>query len=185
MWSNQIESGPAPSGETALPRNHLLRSLPRQDLERLAPLLHKVPLTPRRVLQHAGVPVEHLYFIETGLISVLAKTDDRNAVEVWLIGRDGLVGSAALLGVETTTLSHFVQIGGSALRIGVEDLDRAMYWHWLASVKARLAARSKPLNRPVCAAANSSKRIPSRCVSGSIRKRASMSRRPGAARSRT
>jgi len=126
MWSNQIESGPAPRGETALPRNHLLRSLPRQELERLAPLLHKVPLTPRRVLQHAGVPVEHLYFVEAGLISVLAKTDDRNAVEVWLIGRDGLVGSPALLGVETTTLSHFVQIGGSALRIGVEDLNRAM-----------------------------------------------------------
>lgn len=126
MWSNQLEPGPAPSGETRLPRNHLLRLLPRQELERLAPLLHKIPLTARRVLQHAGVPIEHLYFVEDGLISVLAKTDDRNAVEVWLIGRDGVVGSSALLGIETTTLSHFVQIGGSALRIAVQDLNRAM-----------------------------------------------------------
>jgi hypothetical protein len=43
-----------------------------------------------------------------------------------LIGRDGVVGSTVLLGIETTTLSHFVHIGGSALRVGVEDLNRAM-----------------------------------------------------------
>jgi len=126
MWSNRIEACPAPGDETPLPRNRLLRSLPRDDLERLVSFLHKVPLTPRRVLQHAGVPIEHLYFVEEGLVSVLAKTDDRNAVEVWLIGSDGVVGSAALLGIKMTTLSHFVQIGGSALRIGVEDLTRAI-----------------------------------------------------------
>lgn len=126
MLTDQYESSLAFSGETSLPRNLLLRSLPGQELERLCPLLHKVSLTPRRVLQHAGVPIEHLYFVEEGLVSVLAKTDERNAVEVWLIGREGAIGSAAVLGIRTSTLSHFVQIGGSALRIGVEDLNRAM-----------------------------------------------------------
>jgi CRP-like cAMP-binding protein len=126
MWSDQIESDPVPKGETTFPRNQLLRSLPRDELERLAPLLHVVPLSRRRILQHAGVPIDHVYFIEDGLISVLAKTDDCNAVEVWLIGRDGVVGSEALLGIETTALSHFVQIGGSALRITVRDLNCVM-----------------------------------------------------------
>jgi hypothetical protein len=36
------------------------------------------------------------------------------------------VGSEAVLGVKVSPLRHFVQIGGSALRIGVEDLDRAI-----------------------------------------------------------
>ena len=127
MWIAQHESGLACSDETVtLTRNLLLRSLPHQDLERLYPLLQKVSLTPRRVLQHAGVPIEHLYFIEEGLVSVLAKTDERNAVEVWLIGREGAVGSTVALGIKTSMLSHFVQIGGSALKIGVQDLDRAM-----------------------------------------------------------
>jgi CRP-like cAMP-binding protein len=126
MWTEQNASGLASSGETALPRNLLLRSLPRRDLERLCPALHRVTLTPRRVLQHAGVPIEHVYFIEEGLVSVLASADERNAVEVWLIGREGAIGVPALLGVRASPLRHFVQIGGSALRIGVEELNRAM-----------------------------------------------------------
>ena len=112
--------------ETALPRNFLLRSLPRRDLERLISLLEKVTLTPRRVLQHAGVPIEHVYFVEDGLVSVLASVDERSCVEVRLIGREGTVGSEAVLGVKISPLRHFVQIGGSALRISVPDLNRAL-----------------------------------------------------------
>ena len=127
MWTEQrAKTGLAPNRETALPRNFLLRSLSYQDLERLHPLLQRVPLTPRRVLQHAGVPIEHLYFIEEGLVSVLAKVDERHTVEVWLIGRDGVVGGTALLGGRLSPLSHFVQVGGSAWRISVDDFNGAV-----------------------------------------------------------
>ena len=126
MWTERYPSSQATGEAANQPRNVLLRSLPREDLERLLPSLHRVALTPRRVLQHAGVPIEHLYFVEEGLVSVLAKTDQHEAVEIWLIGREGAVGSAVALGSRTSALSYFVQIGGSALRIGVEDLNRAM-----------------------------------------------------------
>ena len=83
-------------------------------------------LTPRRVLHHAQVPIDRLYFIEEGLVSVLASTGERSPVEVWLIGREGMVGSPALLGTKTSPLNYFVQIGGGAMKIDVEDLTRAM-----------------------------------------------------------
>jgi len=126
MWTEQRETGLAKAGRASPPLNLLLRHLPFEELERLSPLLQKVPLTPRRVFQHAGLPIEHVTFIEEGLISVLAKADESNAVEVGLIGRDGAVGSIVVLGADTAAFSHFVQIGGSALRIGVEDLSRAL-----------------------------------------------------------
>jgi CRP-like cAMP-binding protein len=126
MWTVESANGLTLSGEAASPRNLLLQALPRRDYELLSPLLERVVLTPRRVLQHAHVPIEHLYFIEDGLVSVLASTGDRNPVEVRLIGREGVVGSAALLGATVSPLRYFVQIGGSALRIGVDDLARAM-----------------------------------------------------------
>ena len=103
--------------EMASPRNSLLQSLPARQFEEIAHLMEPVTLTPRRTLQHANVPIKHVYFIEEGLVSVLASTDTRNAVEVWLVGREGVVGSAAVLGLSTTPLRYLVQIGGSALRI--------------------------------------------------------------------
>jgi CRP-like cAMP-binding protein len=78
---------------------------------------------PRRVIQHAKFPVEHLYFIEEGLVSVLAAADEGDDVEVWLIGRDGVVGGQAVLGVNSSPLRHVVRVGGHALRVGVDDLN--------------------------------------------------------------
>ena len=112
--------------EMASPGNSLLQSLPARALEQIMPLMEPVTLAPRRTLQHANVPIKHIYFIEEGLVSVLASTDTRTAVEVWLVGREGVVGSAAVLGLSATPLRYLVQIGGSALRIEVDDLRQAM-----------------------------------------------------------
>jgi CRP-like cAMP-binding protein len=98
MWTERNVPNPALTSEFTLPRNHLLRTLPRHDWERLQPFLERVALKSRRVIQHAGVPIEHVYFIEDGLVSVLASADERSTVEIWLIGREGAVGTAALLG---------------------------------------------------------------------------------------
>lgn len=126
MWTEGLETGLSLARDTERPRNLLLQSLPFEEFERLSPLLQKIPLTPRRVLQHAGLAIEHVVFIEEGLVSVLAKVDDSSAVEVGLIGRDGAVGSIVVLGADTAAFSHFVQIGGSALRVGVDDLARVL-----------------------------------------------------------
>ena len=112
--------------EMANPQNVLLQSIPAHQFEQIAHLMERVTLAPRRTLQHANVPIKHVYFVEEGLVSVLASTDTRNAVEVWLVGREGVVGSAALLGLDSTPLRYLVQIGGSALRISVDDLRKAM-----------------------------------------------------------
>jgi CRP-like cAMP-binding protein len=129
MWTERREMEldfAGETGDTALPRNLLLRSLPFEELQRLSPFLHKVPLTPRRFLQHAGLPIGHVYFIEEGLVSVLVRLDESNAVEVGLIGRDGAVGSIIVLGADTAAFSHFVQIGGSALKVRIDDLSRVL-----------------------------------------------------------
>src|SRR5262245_32714325 len=126
MWVG-LNAGAATLGSGAFsPRNLLLRSLPLRELEQLAPFLSQVALTRKRVIQHAGFPIEHVYFVEEGLVSVLASAGERSAVEIMLIGREGAVGSAAVLGARTSPLRYFVQIGGCALRIGVDDLGRVM-----------------------------------------------------------
>ncbi|HEV7265294.1 MAG TPA: Crp/Fnr family transcriptional regulator [Falsiroseomonas sp.] len=60
-----------------------------------------------------------------GLVSVLAPTADREEVEVWLIGREGLVGLPAILGGASLCFRRVVQVGGSALRIPAGALRAA------------------------------------------------------------
>jgi len=107
-------------------QNLLLRALPRKDLEYLCPQLEFVALKHKQVLQHARLPIKHFYFIERGLVSVVAKTGAGKAVEVWSIGRDGVVGLARLVGQKTPLNKYVVEVDGAAFRIGIEALERSL-----------------------------------------------------------
>jgi hypothetical protein len=48
-------------------KNRLLAALPRDDFDRFFSGLEPVTLSFRQVLQTAGQPVEHIYFVEQGV----------------------------------------------------------------------------------------------------------------------
>jgi CRP-like cAMP-binding protein len=106
--------------------NALLRCLPEEDLTRLWPRFERVALKSRRVLHYPDAPMEHAYFIEQGLVSVLAHTGPGKSVEVWLIGREGFVGLPIILGQNISVHRRIVQVSGSALRIRADHLREAM-----------------------------------------------------------
>jgi CRP-like cAMP-binding protein len=102
--------------------NRLLRCLPEDQLRRLWPRFERVALKPRRVLSYQDTPMDHAYFVEDGLVSVLANTGGGKSVEVWLIGREGFVGVPLLLGESNSAHRRVVQVAGHALRIQADDL---------------------------------------------------------------
>jgi CRP-like cAMP-binding protein len=96
-------------------------------MERLGRLLHLVHLRPRQILHHAGTPMEHVYFIESGLVSVSGRAGAQRWAEVWLIGSEGMTGIPVVL--DTTQEPAFrrvVQVEGTARCISAQDLRRAM-----------------------------------------------------------
>lgn len=97
--------------------NRLLTLLPEEELERLRPFFQRVEMAQRQVLHHWNLPMEYVYFIESGLVSVVAKLSDQDWVEVWLIGSDGTTGIPILLGDNHPPHRRVVQIAGSALRV--------------------------------------------------------------------
>lgn len=108
-------------------RNQLLSTLSFQDLNRIQPYLEEVPLIRKRVLHYPKLPIEHVYFVEDGLISIVANTDGENdSVEAWLIGHEGLAGVPVVLGANTSPHKRVVQVEGMALRMSAEDLRWAM-----------------------------------------------------------
>ena len=104
-------------------RNKLLDAIPEQELALLLQSAEKVAIRPRQVLHHWRLPMDYVYFIERGLVSVSARVDDDEFVEAWLVGSEGLVGSPLVLAEEGQPTPHrrIVQIGGEAVRIPARE----------------------------------------------------------------
>lgn len=106
-------------------RNRLLATMSPEDFASLEPHLERVKLELRQFLHHAGDAFTHVTFIEEGVVSTLAETDE-GRFEVGMNGFEGLVGLSALLGVETAAHSNMVQASGRGFTIPVERLRAAM-----------------------------------------------------------
>ena len=105
--------------------NRLLRRLPAEELSALLAVSETVNIRARQVLHHYRLPMEHVYFVEQGLVSVAAKVGQEKFVEVWLIGSEGLVGALVILNAHTDPLHRrTVQVDGVALQIAVKDFRR-------------------------------------------------------------
>lgn len=102
-------------------RNRLLSKLNSCDFAAVAPHLQPTALDRREILIEANRPIEQVYFIESGTVSVVARKQDGRSIEVGVYGRDGMSGVAPLLGSDRTPYEHGVQIAGSGFRLGIRD----------------------------------------------------------------
>lgn len=91
--------------------NALLECLPQRDLALIEPLLEPAELSFRKQLKYANRKIERVYFIETGLASVMAKGNGREA-EAAMVGREGFVGLPILFGTDRSPTDTFMQVGG-------------------------------------------------------------------------
>ena len=107
-------------------RNQLLQALAPDDISVLAPLLTRVTLRPRQLLHVSRTPMERVYFIEHGLISVSGPSGQGKMVEAWLIGSEGMSGIPITLHDDAPPLQRVVQVGGEALEIASHNLSAVM-----------------------------------------------------------
>lgn len=107
--------------------NRLLQLLSRSDAALLKPYLRPIELAFRQRLEAANRAIPAVYFLESGLASVVSVSrTGRPRAEVGIIGREGMTGRACVLGLACTLQDTFVQVPGRALSIAVPDLRRAM-----------------------------------------------------------
>ncbi|WP_311974226.1 Crp/Fnr family transcriptional regulator [Bradyrhizobium glycinis] len=109
-------------------RNVILARLSIQQLSAIGECLEPIVLKGRVVLQEPKRPVEHVYFMESGLVS-LRVIAARSMLETAVIGYRGVVGTSFLWGGHLSTHQSVVVFPGSAHRIRVEDLLRIMKAH--------------------------------------------------------
>jgi CRP-like cAMP-binding protein len=98
-------------------KNRILAAVPREDFGRFFASLQPVSLTLKEILYQVGAPLGCVYFIEQGVASVLTSMADGASIEVGMIGKEGIVGAAALLGAEVSAQHVVVQVPGTALKM--------------------------------------------------------------------
>jgi CRP-like cAMP-binding protein len=114
-----------PKKQTAI-RNQILAVLPGDEYERLLPDLEFVDLPLGQILYKSGDVIEHVYFPNDALISLITHMRDGTTIEVGLIGRDGMSGIPVLLGDDIAFEEAVVQIAGSGLRMRSELLKQVL-----------------------------------------------------------
>jgi CRP-like cAMP-binding protein len=90
--------------------NKLLAALPRDQFDRLLPHLTSISLPQGLVLYEAGDEVDQVYFPHYGMLSLLAVLRDGKAIETATVGREGVVGAMAGLGLYKSLVRVVVQM---------------------------------------------------------------------------
>lgn len=99
--------------------NLVLQALPMKSRQRLLADCKQVKLTYGDILYEPGDRIRHIYFINSGLVSMLTPVSGQKSatVEVGLVGREGVAGLALLLGVSISPVRMLVQGTGTAMKM--------------------------------------------------------------------
>jgi CRP-like cAMP-binding protein len=102
---------------SALNKNRLLALLSDETKERIAPNLELVTLPLGEVVYEAGDPERYVYFPIDAIVSLLYVMENGKSAEISVVGNEGIVGIAAVLGGGNTCIRAVVQSTGTAFRL--------------------------------------------------------------------
>ncbi len=103
-------------------QNRLLVALPEDARQRIFPCLEYVPLPLGHVLYESGQTLRHAYFPTDSIVSLLNVMENGASAEISVVGNEGLVGIALLMGGDSTPSRAIVQSGGFAYRLPAQQI---------------------------------------------------------------
>jgi len=106
--------------------NALLAAMSAKDLKLLRPHLRPIEFQVRDEFFAANAPIKTVYFLESGIASLVAKAPSGVALEVGLIGRDGMVGVPVVLGEKRSPYESYAQVAGHGYAMPAQALWKAM-----------------------------------------------------------
>ena len=104
--------------------NRLLDVLTPPSRDRILAVARPVQLPVQTTLGQADAPQSHVYFMTSGITSVVIELVEGGTAEVALVGREGLVGALQLIGPAASPARSFVQMEGNALRVPFAEMRR-------------------------------------------------------------
>jgi CRP-like cAMP-binding protein len=104
----------------------LIESLPSNSRSRLLAICEPVELAMGKILGEVDAPTQYVYFPTVGFISLVTTVKGKPTLEVGMVGREGMLGTQLVLGVESAPLHAVVQGAGTAWRIGASEFSKEL-----------------------------------------------------------
>jgi hypothetical protein len=92
--------------------NVILLSLPAKEYGLLRPHLETADLPQYEILEEPGKRIDFAYFLNDGMVSLVALSRDGRSVEVGIVGKEGMVGMSLLAGLQQGTFRAILQMAG-------------------------------------------------------------------------
>ena len=105
--------------------NRLLAMLPADEWQRWQPLLEPVAMPVGRVLAEPGAASSFAYFPTTAIVSLLYLTEQGASTQIGMVGAEGMVGVALVMGGGSTPSRAVVTSGGEGYRLPAADMAAA------------------------------------------------------------
>ena len=106
--------------------NRLLDRLPRKEYKSLLPQLETIFFAHKEEVCHQNSPLSHVYFPTNGVFSTIILMQDGDRIEATAIGREGMVGVSAVLGLDFNPVTTVLLVPGECLRLPAPSLWQAM-----------------------------------------------------------
>jgi CRP-like cAMP-binding protein len=134
--------------------NHLLAALNERDRELLLSEMERVTLPIHKQIEVAGRPLEWLYFLDSGIASVIAESSGGHQVESGIIGSEGFTGVSVALGDAHSAQLVVMQISGAGMRISAAKFQAALVQSSQLRERSLLFARAFMIQAAHTALAN-------------------------------
>ena len=97
--------------------NRILRVLPKEEYEALLPHLDLMRFPMGRIVHEPGQVMNHVYFPNHGVLSMLTVLDNGDLVEIATVGNEGMADLSVFLGLNVSNSRLLVQVPGDTLQI--------------------------------------------------------------------
>jgi len=110
-------------------QNHLLAALPADVQSRLFGSLELIEMPYGKVLYESGDIMRYVYFPINSIVSLLYVMENGASAEVSVVGNEGFVGMALLMGGDSTPSQAIVQSAGHAYRLSASVFKKEFHRH--------------------------------------------------------
>jgi CRP-like cAMP-binding protein len=106
--------------------NKVLLAMTEIEFRVIRPHLEYVALPSHRKLHEAHQKFRFVYFPNEGLISLVVAMANGKTVEAGIVGREGVAGLPAVVGMSRAPLREVMQIGGNGFRVKIRNLEKTL-----------------------------------------------------------